>query len=100
MEPEKKVDYADSEPSDSQVITYAAPWNIFSLGFSNKRKHPFRLAIGSFLPDLNNEVEIIQMTDRNTLEKKMSFPHEYPPTKLMFIPDDGNERPDLLATSG
>ena len=28
------------------------------------------------------------MTDRNTLEKKMSFPHEYPPTKLMFIPDD------------
>jgi hypothetical protein len=43
---------------ENQVITYTAPWNIFSLGFSNKPQYPFRLAIGSFLPDVNNEVII------------------------------------------
>lgn len=69
------------------MITYSAPWNIFSLGFSNKPQYPFRLAIGSFLPDVNNEIEIIQLNESKYLEKRISFPHEYPPTKLMFIPD-------------
>lgn len=70
------------------MITYTAPWNIFSMAFSNNLQHPFRLAIGSFLPDINNEVEIIQLKDSKYLEKKCSFQHEYPPTKMMFIPDE------------
>jgi len=46
----------DSENIENQVITYTAPWNIFRMGFSNKQQYPFRLAIGSFLPDIHNEV--------------------------------------------
>lgn len=39
---------------ESQVISYTAPWNMFAMGFSNKTAHPFRLAIGSFLPEVEN----------------------------------------------
>ena len=55
MEAEKN-EVNDSENIENQVITYTAPWNIFSMGFSNKQQYPFRLAIGSFLPDIHNEV--------------------------------------------
>ena len=44
------------EAIENQVITYTAPWSIFALGFSCKPQYPFRLGIGSFLPDVNNEV--------------------------------------------
>jgi WD repeat-containing protein 68 len=32
-------------------------------------------------------------------DPNLHFPHDYPPTKLMFIPDKEACRPDLLATS-
>ena len=83
-----------SENPESQVITYTAPWNMFAMGFSNKTAYPFRLAIASFLPELENsvlvyfiQVEIIQINDQKRLEKKVTFSHNYPPTKLLFIPD-------------
>jgi hypothetical protein len=41
----------ENETSESQVITYTAPWNMFAMGFSNKLEHPFRIAIASFLPE-------------------------------------------------
>jgi hypothetical protein len=56
MEVENRTETDGSDNIENQVITYTAPWNIFSLGFSNKTQYPFRLAIGSFLPDINNEV--------------------------------------------
>lgn len=58
MNAELKTETTDNDNLENQVITYAAPWNIFSLGFSNKPQYPFRLAIGSFLPDINNEVDL------------------------------------------
>ena len=30
----------------------------------------------------------------------LTFKHEYPPTKLMFLPDPEGTRPDLMATTG
>ncbi len=55
MEVENKTSEGNEPDNiENQVITYSAPWNIFSLGFSNKAQYPFRLAIGSFLPDVNN----------------------------------------------
>ena len=30
----------------------------------------------------------------------LTFRHEYPPTKLMFLPDPEGTRPDLMATTG
>ena len=57
MDVEQKTEAHEVESIENQVITYNAPWNIFSMGFSNKLQHPFRLAIGSFLPDIHNEVK-------------------------------------------
>lgn len=31
---------------------------------------------------------------------KQIFDHQYPPTKLLWIPDKLGNKPDLLATSG
>lgn len=33
-------------------------------------------------------------------DPSLTFRHDYPPTKLMFIPDKECTRPDLLATTG
>ena len=34
------------------------------------------------------------------LEKKFEFSHQYPATKIMWIPDVDNSYPDLMVTSG
>lgn len=74
---------------DSQVITYNAPWIIYSLAFSAHPKYPYRLAVGSFLEEVKNNIEIIQlnMEGNQTFEKKVDFEHAYPATKMLWIPD-------------
>ena len=64
---------------------------------------PFRLAIGSFIEDYNNRVEIVTLDEsRGVLraDPALSFSHPYPPTKLGFIPDRDGTKSDLLASSG
>ena len=39
-------------------------------------------------------------TGKFSSDPKLTFQHPYPPTKIMFIPDKENSRPDLLATTG
>jgi WD repeat-containing protein 68 len=63
MEPERKASNGEVETSESQVITYQAPWNIFAIGFSNKQSNQFRLGIASFLPDVKNEVTALLNSD-------------------------------------
>ena len=46
----------DAKYKGKTTISYKAPWNIFALGFSNKPQFPFRLGIGSCLPETTNEV--------------------------------------------
>lgn len=53
-----KTEVPDDDNNDHQVITYSAPWNIFSLAYSNKPQYPNRLGIGSFLPEANNYVSV------------------------------------------
>lgn len=38
--------------------------------------------------------------DDNKLEKKFQFEHKYPPTKIMWVPDQNDCHPDLMVTSG
>ena len=61
----------------------------------------FRLALGSFVEEYNNKVQIVQL-DENASEfaAKSTFDHPYPTTKIMWIPDTKGTYPDLLATSG
>lgn len=61
----------------------------------------FRLALGSFVEEYNNRVQIVQLDDDlQAFVKRGEFDHPYPTTKIMFIPDRQATRPDLLATTG
>ncbi len=91
----------DDLRKENQVYTYTAPWSIYSMGFSTRPDMKYRMAIGSFLEDIDNKVEIIQLNDSlENFEVKTSFTHKYPPTKLMWIPDMEGNYPDIMATSG
>ena len=51
-------------------------------------KFTFRLALGSFVEEYNNKVQIVSL-DENAAEfaAKSTFDHPYPTTKIMWIPD-------------
>ena len=73
---------------ENQVIPYEAPWNIFAVAFSNNPRYPFRMGVASFLAETTNYVEIIQLNEQRTFQKKVSFEHNYPPTRILFNPDE------------
>ena len=83
------------------TFRYEAPWTVFSMNWSVRPDKRFRLALGSFVEEYNNKVQIVQL-DENASEfaAKSTFDHPYPTTKIMWIPDTKGTYPDLLATSG
>lgn len=73
------------------------------MNWSVRKDKRFRLAIGSFVEEPKNKVEIVQLDEKTgdfKSDPKLSFEHPYPPTKIMFIPDKECQKPDLLATTG
>ena len=63
----------------------------------------FRLALGSFVEEYSNKVEIITLDEQRRgfpAEPTHRFDHPYPCTKIMFVPDAEGTSEDLLATSG
>ena len=84
-----------------EIYTYEAPWLIYGMNWSTRPSPKFRLAVGSFIEDYKNQVELIQLDeDSGTFTSVGSFLHPYPTTKIMFIPDKQGSREDLLATTG
>lgn len=73
--------------TESQVIPYEAPWNIFAVAFSNNPNYPFRMGVASFLAETTNYVEIIQLNQSKKFQKRLTFEHRFPPTKILFNPD-------------
>ena len=45
--------------AESQVFSYTAPWLIYSLGFSCKPNQLYKIAVGSFLEEKENQVRHI-----------------------------------------
>ena len=84
-----------------EIYKYEAPWTVFSMNWSVRPDKRFRLALGSFVEEYNNKVQIVSL-DENASEfaAKSTFDHPYPTTKIMWIPDTKGTYPDLLATSG
>lgn len=75
-------------PEKKQIYTYESDWNLYSINFCNRPEKDFRLALGSFIEDSLNKVEIIKLNDeKGEFEKCTVFDHEYPPTKIMWVPD-------------
>jgi len=85
------------------ICTYVAQWPIYSLAWSARRDKKTRLAIGSFLEDYSNKVEIVQFnsdTSDFTTDNRLIFDHPYSPTNLMFFPSEDVANPDIIITSG
>ncbi|KAG0175001.1 ddb1 and cul4 associated factor 7 [Apophysomyces sp. BC1034] len=107
---------SSQEPSHSEkeIYQYEAPWPTYALDWCKApaERKSFRLAVGSFLEDSNNKVQIISRTDMmeegsysGTQQKDFTVVAEadsyYPVTKVLWEPWKGESRnTDLLATTG
>lgn len=85
-----------------EIYTYEAPWLVYGMNWSVRRGgSEFRLAIGSFLEEYSNRVEIVELnTDTGSFVSTASFDHPYPTTKIQWIPDANGTHLDLLGTTG
>ena len=84
-----------------EIYKYEAPWTVYAMNWSVRPDKRFRLALGSFIEEYNNKVQIVTLDeDSSEFFSKSSFDHPYPTTKIMWIPDGKGLFPDLLATSG
>jgi len=82
------------------IYTYKTDWPNYSISWSSRNDKRFRLAVGSFLEEYSNKVQIIQLSEeKNELCKIGEFDHPYPPTKIMWIPDKVGKHPDIMATA-
>jgi len=89
------------KPEKKEIYTYEAPWLVYGMNWSVREDKKFRLAIGSFVEEYNNKVEIVELDEESgQFECTGSFDHPYPTTKIVWMPDRPGSRPDLLATTG
>ncbi|KAI8380985.1 WD40-repeat-containing domain protein [Radiomyces spectabilis] len=103
-----------SNSSSKEIYQYDAPWSVFALDWSKcpHERKAFRMAIGSFIEDSNNKLQVIQRTD--LIDGVYGSSHQprdftavaeadshYPLTKVLWEPWRGDARnSDLLATTG
>ncbi|CAG8540938.1 13118_t:CDS:2 [Funneliformis caledonium] len=96
-----------------EMYEYKAPWPVYGLDWSKRPgEKAFRLALGSFIEDSSNKLQIITLSElayddpylrpSNTdFVKIAETDHHYPITKVLWEPFRGGlNTPDLLATAG
>jgi WD repeat-containing protein 68 len=89
------------ETKKKEIYTYEAQWPIYGMNWSVRPDQKFRLAVGSFIEEYNNRVEIVQLNEETgRFTPKAMFEHPYPTTKIMWAPVKANLDQDLLATTG
>jgi len=89
------------ELEKKEIYTYETPWLIYGMNWSVRPDKKYRLAVGSFIEEYANKVEIVQLNEESgAFESKGEFDHPYPTTKIMWILDKNATREDLLATTG
>ena len=77
-----------NESKKKEIYKYLAPWTVYAMNWSVRPDKKFRIAIGSFIEDYRNKVQIIQLDeDRGDFVLRAAFEHPYPPTKMMWVPD-------------
>eukprot|EP00762_Andalucia_godoyi_P001653 ANDGO_07029.mRNA.1 DDB1- and CUL4-associated factor 7 homolog len=84
-----------------EIYEYTAPWLVYGMAWSSRPDFPFRLAIGSFLEEYSNRVDIISLNDRTSeFERRFSFEHPYPATRILWMPQKEPSGIDLLGSTG
>ena len=92
----KKVPFVPKQ----EIYTYDAPWTCYALAWANNETEPYRLAVGSFVEEYSNKVQIVELDQRtNRLVQIAEFDHPYPTTKIMWHPSK-NSSPGIIATTG
>ena len=77
-----------TESKKKEIYKYLAPWTVYAMNWSIRQDKRFRIAIGSFIEDYRNKVQVIQLDEeRGEFVLKSAFEHPYPPTKIMWVPD-------------
>ncbi|XP_047124721.1 DDB1- and CUL4-associated factor 7 [Hydra vulgaris] len=90
-----------TQPKRKEIYKYNAPWIVYGMSWSVRPDKRFRLAVGSFIEEYSNKVQIIQLDETHgEFTVQSTFDHPYPTTKIIWIPDDKGHYPDLVATSG
>lgn len=103
----------ESHFRSDNVVTYESPYPLYAMAFAtspspthHRRRHCRSIAVGSFIEELSNRVDILSFDDESLAvwpNPNLSFDHPYPPTKLMFQPPGGavaSSGADILASSG
>ncbi|CEO95355.1 WD domain, G-beta repeat [Plasmodiophora brassicae] len=89
------------ENKKKEIYTYDAPWVVYAMNWSVRASQKFRLAIGSFIEEYTNKIEVIQLNEEmGKFECTATFDHPYPSTKIIWAPDKVGTGDDLLATTG
>jgi len=88
-----------------EIYDYDSPHLVYGMAWSYRKDHSFRLALGSFVEEYANQVEIVELvqddaTEDWKFERTASFEHPYPTTKIMWRPDEQATEKDQLATTG
>eukprot|EP00158_Paraphelidium_tribonemae_P001787 Partr_v1_DN24811_c0_g1_i1_m29777 putative ddb1 and cul4 associated factor 7 len=84
-----------------ELLKYKAPWPVFALAWSQRSDQPWLMAIGSFIEDYKNKLQIIGLNAQGKLAVLAEDDHLYPMTKCAWMPSKAdNTGPNLLATSG
>lgn len=81
------------------VLTYQTGWIANGLTWSARQGDPFRFAVGSFLQEYKNHIDIVQKNEAEELVCRATWEHCYPPTKIMFSPSKASHLPDLIITT-
>ena len=82
-----------------EIYRYKPSFPTYGLNWSPDPRFPTRLALGSFLEDHTNKIQIVQANyEDDSVQVVASVDHAYPATKVMFQPLNNSET-SLLATT-
>eukprot|EP00039_Didymoeca_costata_P023771 m.8200 g.8200 ORF g.8200 m.8200 type:complete len:400 (-) comp3853_c0_seq1:103-1302(-) len=86
----------------SKIHRHTTPWPVYATSWSQKGKDPFRLAVGSFVEEYRNKIQLVRLDpDKGKFTEIDIVDHPYPATKIQWMPDQTNQfDADLMATTG
>lgn len=60
--PDQRSVVGHGETKKKEIYKYIAPWTVYGMNWSVRQDKRFRLAVGSFIEDYKNKVEIIVLS--------------------------------------
>lgn len=84
-----------------KIYTYESNLPVFSIDWSQRKDQQFRLAFSSFKEKTPNKITVVQLDENaNELKQIASVEHNFPPTKVMWMPYSETDKADLFASTG